>query len=132
MTQHLMHVLQVFFRAAGLRQRGPCVAWDSGLQGFVGAMRCMGFSHTSGLCGGHALHGTHSHIILELQGVSRWAAAAVWSAPLRKLQDTHPLDNLALARRLHQFAPLPVSWSKLVPTNLRRLTPANDLIYWLV
>ena len=54
--------------------------------------------------------------------------AAVWSAPLREPQDTHPLDNLALARRLHQFAPLPVSRSKLVLTHLRHLAPATDLI----
>jgi hypothetical protein len=54
--QHPMHVLQVFSGLQGCG--GPCVAWGSGLQGFVGAM-LMGLTHTSGRCGGHALHGIH-------------------------------------------------------------------------
>ena len=59
--------------ARGDEGGGSCVAWGSGLQGFVGAMRCMGLTHTSELGGRHALHGTRSHIILELQGgVGGW------------------------------------------------------------
>ena len=49
-----------------IRQWASCVVWGLGLQSFVGAMRCMELTHTSGLCGGHALHGAHPHIILEL------------------------------------------------------------------
>ena len=51
---------------------GPCVAWDSGLQGFVGAMRCMGLDHTSGLAGG--IHcGPTDTSSLKLQGeVGGW------------------------------------------------------------
>ena len=106
----------------------------SGLQGFVGAMRCMG-RRTAGLCGGDSLrrahshfrvHGTHARIILELQG-KVWVAMAVWNAPLCEPEDKHPFDNLALRLRLHQFVPLPVSRGKLVPTNLCHC-PANDLI----
>ena len=38
-------ISSIFLGFRGLCQRGPCVAWDSGLQGFVGAMRCMGLTH---------------------------------------------------------------------------------------
>ena len=45
----------------------------SGVQGFVGAMHCMGLTHTSRLFGGHAWRGTHSRIILdELQGEAKY------------------------------------------------------------
>ena len=58
-----MHVLQVFSGLQGFSgghalhrtqdcraSWGLCVAWDSlTLQGFVGAMRCMGLTHTSSL-----------------------------------------------------------------------------------
>ena len=62
--QHLMHVLEVFSGLQGFVKRGhalhgtqdcraswgPCAAWDSlTLQGFVGAMQCMGLTHTSSL-----------------------------------------------------------------------------------
>ena len=46
---------------------------DSGLQGFVeGAMHSMGLTHTAG---GHAWRGTHSRIILELQGEAKHKSA---------------------------------------------------------
>ena len=59
---------------------------QSGLQGFVGATRCVTHSHFRAGC-----HAQHS-------GRSRWAAVAVvWSAPLCGPQDTDPFGNLALA-----------------------------------
>ena len=75
---------------------GPCgVAWDSGPQGFWGP--CFGWDSRA-LQGWGALRGTHSHIILELQGeVGGRVAMDRWSAPLCEPQGTHPLDNLALA-----------------------------------
>ena len=107
-----------------IRQGGSCVAWDSGLQGFVGAMRCMGLTHTSELGGRHALHGTRSHIILELQGeVGGWR----WLSGVRHCVSRKTHTHLAtwLWLRLAQFAPLPVSRNNLVPTSVRRFTAAT-------
>ena len=71
---------------------GPCVAWDSGLQGFVGAMRCMGLDHTSGLAGG--IHcGPTDTSSLKLQGeVGGWR----WLSGVRRcasLKDRQPFDK---------------------------------------
>ena len=94
---------------------GSCVAWDSGLQGFVGSMRCMGLTHTLGLChGGHALRGTRSRIILEQQReVGGWR----WLSGVRRCVSRKAPTHLAtwLWLRLHQLAPLPVSRSKPGP-----------------
>ena len=96
----------------------------AGLHG--GATRCMGLTHTSGFPGGgYALHGTHSHIILELQGeVGGWR----WLSGVRRCvsRKTHTHLTTWLWLGLHQLAPLPVSRSNLAPTSLCRFTPANN------
>ena len=90
----------------------PCAACDSRPQGFMGAMRCVGLTHASDCMG---LAHTSS---LNCREKSGWQ----WLSGVRHCEpeDTHPFDNLA-----HQFVPLPVSRSKLVPTNLRHCIPAN-------
>ena len=85
-----------------------CVAWDSlTLQGFlVGAMHCMGLTHTS------------------TAGRSRWVAVAVCRCVSRKAHTHYP----ALWLRLHQFAPLPVSWSNPCVTSLLQRTGKPQLL----
>ena len=106
-----------------------CALWREHVREKTG-IRCVGFRN-AGLCAGYALHGTHSHvraswwglfawdshIILELQGE---VGGCPWLFGVRRCvsRKAHiPFDNLALWLRLHQFAPLPVSWSaKNLPT----------------
>ena len=84
---------------------------QSGLQGFVGATRCVTHSHFRAGC-----HAQHS-------GRSRWAAVAVvWSAPLCGPQDTDPFGNLALAPS-PPISATACERSHLVPANLRHFTP---------
>ena len=98
-----------------------------------GAMRCVRL-RTAGLRrGGYALHGAHglgatqrmglTHTSAFAAGRSWWVAVAVWRAPWRGPRGACSFDHMALAPSSRS-----VSWSKLAPTNLRHLTPANDEI----
>ena len=110
----------------------------SGLQGFVGAMRCMGL-RAAGLRGGHGLRGIHPHFrALWVPRIIAWGSlthtsvicreksvggsgcslerAVVWAARRRPIWQPRSRSVST------NFRPLPVSRSHLAPANLRHVS----------